>query len=148
MVSLMRQHLVKCHEKKMMHPFSKQDSTKRVLNAKNSAITQYSLFMSFSMPICKRGSSDWVYELLWVVPPEVRKNTSQNVYKQSSQFLLQRMLLKILPVIVSDLLQHLQAEWNVNFYPFLAKYITNFSRFYFCFRLLISKSIFCWRLEF
>ena len=41
---------------------------------KKSTVTQYLLFMSFSMPIWKRKSNGWVYEMLWVVPSEVRKN--------------------------------------------------------------------------
>ena len=40
---------------------------------KSSTVTQYLLSMSFSMPIWKRKSNGWVYEMLWVVPPEVRK---------------------------------------------------------------------------
>ena len=55
---------------------------------KKSTVTQYLLFMSFSMPIWKRKSNSWVHEMLWMVPSEVRKNTPQSVCEQSSQFLL------------------------------------------------------------
>ena len=43
---------------------------------KKSMVTQYLLFLLFSMPIWKRKSNGWAYEMLWVVPPEVRKNNS------------------------------------------------------------------------
>ena len=54
-VSIMRQQLVNCLEKETMYPFPKQDSTKRVSKSKKkkkkSTVTQYLLFMSYSMPI-------------------------------------------------------------------------------------------------
>ena len=37
-VSLMRQHLVKCLEKEMMHPFPKEGSVERVLECKKRSI--------------------------------------------------------------------------------------------------------------
>ena len=124
--------IAKCLEKEMMHPLPKQGSTKRVLNAKNIQLLLSICSSCRSLcQYCNRGSSGWLCELLWVVPPQKQKITLYSVYKQSSQFLLQRMLLKILPVIVSDLLQHLQVTLRVNFYHYLGKYITKLHGFIF-----------------
>ena len=74
-VPIMRKQLVSCFEKETMYPFSKQHKRSFKIQ-KKSTVTQYLLFMLYSMPIWKRRSSGCVYEMLWVVPPEVRKNTT------------------------------------------------------------------------
>ena len=86
-VPILRQQLVSCFENETMYPFPKQHKRSFKIQ-KTSTVTHFLLFMSYSMPIWKRRSSGWVYEMLWVVPPEVRKNTTSSVYKQSSQFVL------------------------------------------------------------
>ena len=44
--------------------------------------------------------------------------------------------------IASDLLEHSQVKWSVNFYHLLVKYITKLYPVYFQFTLLVFKSIF------
>ena len=123
-VPLMRQHLVNCLEKEMMYPFPKQDSTKRVLRCKK--VNCYSVFI---VHVVQYGNMK--EKIQWLSLWDVISGSTRSAKKYLVKCLRAKQPIsfvkdaaKILPVIASNFLEHLQVNWSINFHHLLVTYIT------------------------